>query len=291
MQSQMTYKVEKGPCLYLVPTPIGNLEDMTLRALRILGEVDLILAEDTRQTKKLLQHYEIDTNLESFHDHSNQNRVVSLIDQLQKGQRLALVSDAGMPLINDPGHPLVQACLQADIPVTSLPGPNAALTGLVASGLTASRFTYYGFFPRNKGDQVDLLEDLGRRQETGIFYESPYRIKHLVHQVGRVLGPDCRLVLARELTKLYEHYLRGSQVELADYLDQHTLKGEFVVVIEGGSLGTNILAADQTLPYKEHVELLMAQEGMTAKEAIKQVARIQKVKKQDVYQAYHEIEK
>lgn len=289
MQIQQSYKDLSRGCLYLVPTPIGNLADMTYRAVKILKEVDYILAEDTRQTIKLLQYYDIEKPLKSFHDHSSEDRVAAICQEVGQGKRLALVSDAGMPLINDPGHPLVQALLADDLPVIALPGPNAALTGLVASGLEAASFTYWGFFPRHKSDQVRVLEAVGQAQATAIFYESPYRVKDLVKQVGQVLGPQTKMVIARELSKLYESFLRGTQTELATYLDQESLKGEIVVLIQGGHLANQV--SDQVLlPYKEQVEMLMAQEGLLAKDAIKKVAKQRQVKKQDVYNAYHQIE-
>lgn len=283
---------EKGK-LYLVPTPIGNLDDMTFRAVNTLKEVALILAEDTRHTIKLLNHFTIETKMRSFHEHSRAQEVEEWVQMLEEGHDLALVSDAGMPLINDPGHPLVQACLEKAIDIVALPGANAALTALIASGLSSEHFTYYGFFPRSSKDQKAALSLVGSRQETAIFYESPFRIKKAVAAIEKELGPETLVVVARELTKRYEEYLRGTAVELSAYLAEHPLKGEIVLILEGGRLplGGNLAekAVNLDLPYKEQVELLMAEEGLSSKEAIKQVAKQLNIKKQDVYQAYHEL--
>ncbi|MBG9987845.1 16S rRNA (cytidine(1402)-2'-O)-methyltransferase [Aerococcaceae bacterium DSM 111176] len=273
--------------LYLIPTPIGNLEDMTYRAVRLLGEVDLLLAEDTRHTIKLLNHFGINTKMQSFHEHSNLHEIDNYIEKLQQGQSIGLVSDAGMPLINDPGHPLVTRVLDADIPVVSLPGANAALTALIASGLSAERFTYYGFFPRDKKEQQNILELIGNHDETALFYESPYRIKQAIQAVIKHLGQEREVVIARELTKSYEEYLRGQALELLTYLEENQLKGEIVLLIEGGGLKT--LANFDHLTYKQHVELLMSSQGLIPKEAIKQVAKLRSVKKQEVYNAFHEL--
>lgn len=273
--------------LYLIPTPIGNLEDMTYRAVRLLGEVDLLLAEDTRHTIKLLNHFGINTKMQSFHEHSNLHEIDNYIEKLQQGQSIGLVSDAGMPPINDPGHPLVTRVLDADIPVVSLPGANAALTALIASGLSAERFTYYGFFPRDKKEQQNILELIGNHDETALFYESPYRIKQAIQAVIKHLGQEREVVIARELTKSYEEYLRGQALELLTYLEENQLKGEIVLLIEGGGLKT--VANFDHLTYKQHVELLMSSQGLIPKEAIKQVAKLRSVKKQEVYNAFHEL--
>lgn len=275
--------------LYLVPTPIGNLEDMTFRAVNILKEADIVLAEDTRNTIKLLNHFDIQANLKSFHEHSRSSEVTAWIKELQEGQTIALVSDAGMPLINDPGQPLVEACLSEDIPVVALPGANAALTALVASGLGSERFTYYGFFPRGKKEQKEILELIGQRDETAIFYESPYRIKQAVASVNSVLGEETPLVIGRELTKRYEEYIRGQAGEVSEHLQGREIKGECVLLIEGGHLEVDQHEALSNLPYKEHVELLMATKGIQAKDAIKEVAKIREVKKQIVYNDYHNL--
>lgn len=292
IKNPTTGQLTKGK-LYLVPTPIGNLEDMTFRAINTLKEVALILAEDTRHTIKLLNHFQIETKMRSFHEHSRAHEVTEWVELLESGQDLALVSDAGMPLINDPGHPLVQACLEEAIDIIALPGANAALTALIASGLSSEHFTYYGFFPRATKEQKEVLSLVGSRQETAIFYESPFRIKKAVGAIEKELGPDTPVVVARELTKRYEEYIRGTASELATYLAEHSIKGEIVLMLEGGQLPAqgNLAqtAAQLELPYKEQVELAMAEDGLSAKDAIKQVAKQLGIKKQDVYQAYHEL--
>lgn len=279
--------------LYLVPTPIGNLEDMTFRAINTLKAVAYILAEDTRHTIKLLNHFDIETKMRSFHEHSRAHEVTEWVELLGSGQDLALVSDAGMPLINDPGHPLVQACLEEGIDIVALPGANAALTALIASGLASEQFTYYGFFPRSTKEQADVLKQVGSRQETAIFYESPFRIKKSLQAIEKELGPQTAVVVARELTKRYEEYLRGTASELVAYLAEHSLKGEIVLLLEGGQLtpqGDIAEAATRLeLPYKEQVEWAMATDNLSSKEAIKQVAKQLGIKKQAVYQAYHEL--
>lgn len=293
MQKQMSYRNNSSTSgtLYLVPTPIGNLEDITLRALRMLKEVDYILAEDTRQTIKLLNHFDIQTKLYSFHEHSRTTEVDRHIESLQQGQRIALVSDAGMPLINDPGHPLVQAALVEGIAVVALPGANAALTALISSGLATDRFTYYGFFPRQGKEQRELLTIVGTREETAIFYESPYRLKQTIAAMLKIFKSETQVVVAREISKQYEEYLRGNLEELHEYFKANDVKGEIVLLVEGmGNLVTEEAMINSDLPLKEQVEQLMADLGLSAKDAIKQVAKNQALRKQDVYQAYHEID-
>ncbi|MGX7077874.1 16S rRNA (cytidine(1402)-2'-O)-methyltransferase [Globicatella sanguinis] len=288
MNQQKSYLDGNGK-LYLVPTPIGNLEDMTFRAIHTLKQVDLILAEDTRRTIKLLNHFEIKQPMMSFHEHSSQNQVIQLIERLVQGENLALVSDAGMPLINDPGHPLVQAAIQHNISVIALPGANAAITALVASGLNAERFTYYGFFPRETKEQKDLAILIGQRNETAIFYESPFRLKKTVKRIAEYLSADTQIVLAREISKQYEEYLRGKLSEILEFLEHNEIKGEFVLLVEGGRgvTAVNSVVIDLELPLKEQVDQWIAEYGVSSKEAIKEVAKLNGLRKQLVYQAYH----
>ncbi|WP_124057803.1 16S rRNA (cytidine(1402)-2'-O)-methyltransferase [Vaginisenegalia massiliensis] len=297
MQQQKSYQPDQTiGALYLVPTPIGNLDDMTYRAVKVLASVDLILAEDTRNSIKLLNHFDIHQPMKSFHEFSRPSDLDYYASLLEAGQQIALISDAGMPLINDPGHPLVQRALAMNLPVIALPGANAALTALVASGLDCRQFTYYGFFPRATKEQKQLLSLVGQRQETAIFYESPFRVKKSVQAIQKELGPQTNLVLARELTKRYEEYLRATAAELLTHLADHELKGECVLLIEGGQGGRSEAEIDDTLTdasdltWKQQVEALMAAQGLDAKEAIKHVAKQQQVKKQLVYQAYHELD-
>lgn len=290
MNIQRSYNKElsKG-CLYLVPTPIGNLEDMTYRSVRILNEVDIILAEDTRTTAKLLQHYEIKTPLRSFHEHSSQQWMEEIVESMLSDVTFALVSDAGMPLINDPGHPLVQRVLSNNLSVIALPGANAALTALVASGLPATTFTYYGFYPRAKNERKTLLKHVKGQKETAIFYESPYRIKQLLQSLYDDYSPQARVVIAREVTKRFEEYIRGSVQEALAYVDEEGIKGECVVLLEG----LDDSAIDQTqdplllLSTVEHVNQLIKQHQIKPNAAIKQVAKVRGLSRSDVYNEYH----
>lgn len=287
MNIQRSYEQDQAS-LYIVPTPIGNLEDMTLRAIRILKEVDLILAEDTRLTGLLLKHFDISTPMRSFHDHSQQSQVDKWADFIEAGHRLALVSDAGTPLINDPGHPLVQELLRRSLPVISLPGASAAITALVASGLPSHHFSYYGFFPRHRKDQDKLLKEIARRIETAIFYESPYRIKASIERIAEVIGPMTPVVIAREISKRFEEYQRGTCQELCLYLEEQAIKGECVLLVYSqGQLMDSGLEELRELSYRDQVEELMQRQNISSKEAIKQVAQLNQVKKQVVYAAYH----
>ncbi|OJG19029.1 tetrapyrrole methylase [Enterococcus canis] len=285
MQIQKSFKEPAKGILYLVPTPIGNLEDMTMRGIRILQEADLIASEDTRNTQKLLNHFEIKTPQLSFHEHNIRERIPQLLEKLHNGAVIAQVSDAGMPSVSDPGHELVTACIAAELPVVALPGPTAGLTALIASGLLPQPFTFYGFLPRKKKEQREALEQLQGAQPTQIFYESPYRIKQTVTLMAEVFGPR-EAVICRELTKIHEEYLRGTLTELAEYLSEHELKGECCLLVAGGEAAEP--EADYAeLTLQEHVLALMAT-GSSSKEAIKEVAKRRKLPKQEVYQAYHE---
>ncbi len=219
--------------LYLVPTPIGNLEDITLRALRILKEVDLILAEDTRTSRKLLQHYEIDTPLRAYHAHNEHGITQSLVDSLQNGQTLALISDAGTPAISDPGFLLVRACHQQGVRVECLPGATALIPALVSSGLPADKFYFEGFLPHKKGRRT-RLDYLATLPHTFLLYESPFRLVKCLRQLIEVCGPDRPAGVCRELSKLHEEVKTGSLTELAEYFDgDKKVKGEIVVVVGG----------------------------------------------------------
>lgn len=288
MNQQKSY-LDSGGKLYLVPTPIGNLEDMTFRAITTLKNVDLILAEDTRRTIKLLNHFEIKQPMMSFHEHSNQNQIDQFIERMVGGESLALVSDAGMPLINDPGHPLVQAAIQHNLSVIALPGANAAITALVSSGLNAERFTYYGFFPRDNKEQNEMAILIGERIETAIFYESPFRIKKTVKKLAEYLSNETQIALAREISKQYEEYLRGSIVEVLEFLEHNEIKGEFVLLVQGdrGITKEHDSVIDPTLPLKQQVEQWMTENQVSSKDAIKEVAKLNGLRKQLVYQAYH----
>lgn len=285
MQKQQSYKQDTGK-LYLVPTPIGNLEDMTVRCVKILKEADLIASEDTRNTQKLLNHFEITTPQKSLHEHNYKERVPQLVEQLQMGKTIAQCSDAGMPSISDPGHELVKACLVEGIAVIALPGPTAGLTALIASGLSPQPNLFYGFLPRKKKEQKQALSELATQKATMIFYESPYRIAATIETMQEVFG-ERQAVICRELTKIHEEYLRGSFSELTDYLEQQSIKGECCLLVEGSSEIQEIVYEGS---YAEQVAALMQETELSSKEAIKEVAKRNQVKKQLVYQAYHQIE-
>lgn len=218
--------------LYLVPTPIGNLEDITIRALRILKEVDLILAEDTRTSYKLLHHYEIDKKVIAYHQFNEHKTVDTLTRQLEQGNTMALITDAGTPGISDPGFLLVRNCLQAGIEVECLPGATAFVPALVNSGFPCDRFYFEGFLPHKKGRQTRLKE-LASLSNTFILYESPFRLVKTLEQLAEVMGGNCKVSVSRELTKMFEETRRGTLIELADWYKQHTPKGEIVIVVDG----------------------------------------------------------
>lgn len=285
MQIQSSFKEDSGK-LYLVPTPIGNLKDMTLRAKEILETVDLIAAEDTRTTGKLLGLLGIETSgkMVSFHEFNAKEKAVELVDKVLAGQSIAQVSDAGMPVISDPGYELVQAAIAAGVAVVSLPGPSAFTTALIASGLPAQPFTYYGFLPRKKKQQQDFLAEIKERPETGIFYEAPHRIKSTLINLAAVLGPERKIVIARELTKLHEEYLRGTVAELSNHFEEVEPRGEMVVLIGGFE---KPVAEERSLAdlANEIDELVAA--GQSKKDAIASVAKSSQMKKSELYDYYH----
>lgn len=273
--------------LYLVPTPIGNLEDMTYRSVRILQEVDVIASEDTRNTQKLLNHFEIQTPQKSLHEHNYKERIPQLIAELMSGRSIAQVSDAGMPSISDPGHELVLACIQAGIPVVAIPGPTAGMTALIASGLLPQPFLFYGFLGRKKKEQQTTLETLKEYTATLIFYESPYRISATLTNMLTVFG-NRQVVLCRELTKIHEEYLRGSIEELLDYIEEHPVKGECCLLVEGNT-GSEEPQTQIEGSLKEQVEQLIAL-GEKTNAAIKAVAVKNGLKKQEVYRQFHDLD-
>ncbi|WP_164670607.1 16S rRNA (cytidine(1402)-2'-O)-methyltransferase [Virgibacillus doumboii] len=288
MKIQNSFSGDAEGGLYVVPTPIGNLEDITYRALKILKTVSVIAAEDTRNTRKLLNHFEIATPLISYHEHNKESREREMIDRLTNDESIAVVSDAGMPAISDPGYELVQAAIEADKPVVVLPGANAALCALVGSGLSAGEFHYYGFLPRKKKDKTMELERLKTLQATLIFYESPYRLKDTLKALHEQLG-NRQMAAARELTKKFEEYVRGTIEELISWTEEKELKGEFCLVVEGSS---EAVAEENSLWWshlsiKNHVTAYINEENIPSKEAIKRVAADRNMAKRDVYQAFH----
>ncbi len=218
--------------LILVPTPIGNLEDITLRAIKILKEADIILAEDTRVSSRLLNHFEIDKKLSPHHKFNEHKTVNSLISRLQQGNRVAMISDAGTPGISDPGFLLVRACVENNIEVECLPGPTALIPALAVSGLPTEKFVFEGFLPQKKGRQKRLIQ-LSEESRTIVFYESPYRLTKALSQFAEFFGNDRRAVVCRELSKMYEEIKRGTVTELAEYYTANPPKGEIVIVVEG----------------------------------------------------------
>ena len=218
--------------LYLVPTPIGNLEDITLRAIRILKEVDIILAEDTRKTNILLKHYDIKKMVFAHHQFNEHKAIPSLLIRMKSGESMAMVTDAGTPAISDPGYLLVRACIDTQIDVECLPGATAFVPALVNSGLPNDRFSFEGFLPQKKGRQKRLSE-LVEEQKTMIFYESPYRLLKTLIQFSEIFGEERKASVSRELTKIHEENIRGSLKELIEYYTKSTIKGEIVIIVEG----------------------------------------------------------
>lgn len=285
---QKSFEDESKGKLYVVPTPIGNLEDITFRALNILKKADLIAAEDTRNTQKLLNHFDIHTSLLSYHEHNKREREESIVKKVREGQLVALVSDAGMPAISDPGHELVRAMTEADLSVIVLPGANAALCALVGSGLPSDEFYFYGFLPRKKKDKKDELARLSTIQATILVYESPFRIKETLKMIEEYFG-NRKVAIARELTKRFEEYIRGTVDELISWTEDHEMRGEFCLVIEGSSeinMGSEEIWWSN-LSIIEHVLYYTEEQSLPSKEAIKKVATDRKLPKREVYQAYH----
>lgn len=285
IQQSYTQNKELGT-LYLVPTPIGNLEDMTIRAVNTLKEVDLIACEDTRVTQKLLNHFEIATSKVSYHEHNVQTQTSELLNELLNGKDIAQVSDAGMPSISDPGVELVEAAVDQNVTVVPLPGPNAAVTALIASGISPQPFTFYGFLSRKKSDLKEELEALEKKTETLVFYESPHRLKRFMKSLVDIFGEERSVVLAREVTKRYEEFIRGSAGEVNEWVHVTDLRGEFVVIVEGND------AAEETAYWEdwtalEHIDYKMRFEKMSSKEAIKAVAKERDVPKREIYALYH----
>lgn len=287
MKQQMSYHEDSSKgVLYLVPTPIGNLEDMTFRAVRTLKEVDLIAAEDTRQTRKLCSHFDIHTPLTRYDEHTKGKVGSQLIDQIKEGKSIALVSDAGMPAISDPGQDIVGLAISEEIAVIVLPGANAALTALVASGLSTNEFYYHGFLPRQKKARAAELDKLKSIQASLIFYESPHRLKEALQAMKEVLG-NREISIGRELTKKFEEYQRGTLEEALEWVETGTVKGEFVIVVEGTTEEVIEEKWWTDLGVNQHVEHYLSL-GLSSKDAIKSVAKEREVPKRDVYQSFHQ---
>jgi 16S rRNA (cytidine1402-2'-O)-methyltransferase len=279
---------EQDGCLYLVATPIGNLEDMTFRAISCLKEADLIAAEDTRQTLKLCRHFDIQTPLTSYHEHNKKQSGSKLFEAMKNGQKVALVTDAGTPAISDPGYDLAVLCIEENIRVIPLPGANAAVTALIASGLPAARFTFYGFLPRGKKDKEQVLESISRFPMTTIFYESPFRVKDTLQAIEHVMG-NRQVALAREITKKFETFIRGTVDEVSKYLAANEIKGECCILVEGSSEAASQeeMAWWDALTVEEHIDHYIKVKGLNSKDAIKKTAKERGLPKRDVYQLYH----
>lgn len=286
MQIQRSFKDQRETgTLFLVPTPIGNRDDMSYRMIQTLKEVDLIAAEDTRNTGLLLKHFEIRTPQVSFHEHNAMEKIPDLLAHLESGKNVAQVSDAGLPSISDPGHDLVKAAIEREIPVVAVPGPSAGITGLIASGLAPQPHIFYGFLPRKEGQQKAFFQEKRDYPETQIFYESPHRVRATLQNMLAVYG-DRPVVLVRELTKIYEEYTRGTIEELVAYLEENPLKGECLLIVEGASeQEANLEEVDLI----QEIDLLV-QSGIKKNQAIKQVAKQFGLQKSDLYARYHQEE-
>ena len=267
--------------LYVVATPIGNLEDMTYRAVRVLGEADLIACEDTRQTRKLLDHYQIRKPTISYHDHNEAERTEDLAARLRAGAAIALVSDAGMPLVSDPGYRLVRAAIEMGVPVQAIPGASATLTALAASGLPTDSFHFAGFLPHKPGQRAKLLEQLAEEHATLIFYEAPHRILEALEAIENVLGPR-PVVVARELTKIHEEFLRGTAAEIRAQLEgRDVIKGEITLLIGKGDEAAR--AAAPKIGIGSRVKQLMSEEKLDEKTALKRVAKEAGISRSEAY--------
>ncbi|WP_071458796.1 16S rRNA (cytidine(1402)-2'-O)-methyltransferase [Bacillus massilinigeriensis] len=289
MQQQKSFEreQEKG-ILYLVPTPIGNLEDMSYRAVRLLKEVDLIAAEDTRNTKKLCNYFEISTHVASYHEHNKETSGEKIIERIRQGEKVALVSDAGMPTISDPGYELVVAAIKEGLTVVPLPGANAALTALIASGIKTQPFFFYGFLQRGKKEKRKELNILAKQEATLIFYEAPHRLKETLVLMEEAFGQR-KIVLCRELTKKFEEFIRGTIAEARSWAEAGEARGEFVLIVEGASPQQQDEEENwwKEMTLKGHVEHYIVTESLPSKEAIKKAAKDRNMNKRDVYQAYH----
>ena len=271
-------------CLYLVATPIGNLEDITLRALRVLKEVNQIACEDTRQTQKLLNHYGIQARTVSYHEHNEMTRAAELIVELEQGARIALVSDAGMPGISDPGYRLITLAIRHQVPVVPVPGASAVVAALVASGLPSDAFQFGGFLPSKRGPRRNQLERIGEAQHTHIYYEAPHRIIETLEDVVEVLGSSRHVVVAREVTKVHEEFLRGRADEVLYQLRaRSSVKGEITLLIgKAVEAGERPTAAEKKT-VRTRVEEVMRARKLDEKAALKQVARELGISKSEAY--------
>jgi 16S rRNA (cytidine1402-2'-O)-methyltransferase len=275
-----------GPSLYLVATPIGNLEDITLRALRVLKEVDLIACEDTRQTLKLLSHYGIKTRLVSYHEHNEMTKASELVVDLEGGAKIALVTDAGMPGISDPGFRLIALAIRHHVPVVPIPGASAFLAALVASGLPTDSFRFSGFLPAKSGQRRKLLESVRESPRTQVFYEAPHRLLETLADVAEILGEDRHVVVAREVTKIHEEFLRGRAGEILGQLKARgDVKGEITLLIAKAEEGA-APSPSETGSVAQRVREIMAEEKADEKAALKKVAKERGIGKSEAYREW-----
>ncbi len=270
-------------CLYLVATPIGNLEDITVRALRVLGEADVIACEDTRRTVKLLNHYSLRKEMISYHEHNEMTRGAELVTRMEQGARLALVSDAGTPVISDPGHHLVALCLRHRIPVIPIPGPSALIAALAVSGMPTQEFVFVGFLPPRAGVRRKALDRLAKETRTIVLYESPHRLVETLAAALDRLGRR-PAVIARELTKIHEEFLRGDLAELLVRARRTPLRGEMTVLIGGAQPGDIQPAEMPSAPIRERVEQIMREESLDRKAALKRAARERGLTRREAYE-------
>ena len=272
------------PALYLVGTPIGNLEDITLRALRILKEVDVIACEDTRQTQKLLNHYAIHARTTSYHEHNEMTRSAELVKEMEEGARVALVTDAGMPGISDPGYRLIALAIRHQIPVVPVPGASAFLAALVASGMPTDSFRFSGFLPAKRGERRAALEGIENSAGTQVFYEAPHRIVEALADVVETLGSARNVVVAREVTKLHEEFLRGPAGKVLEQLKaRETVKGEITLLIGKAEEKSATAKAAGRTSVRQQVQQIMAEEKIDEKAALKKVAKERGISKSEAY--------
>ena len=282
--SSITLPLDPGPALYLVATPIGNLEDITLRALRVLNGVDLIACEDTRQTQKLLNHYGITTRTISYHEHNEMTKAAELVVDLEGGAKIALVTDAGMPGISDPGFRLITLAIRHRVPVIPIPGASAFLAALVASGLPTESFRFSGFLPAKRGERCTMLESVRNSPRTQVFYEAPHRVLETLEDIIEVLGPERHVVVAREVTKLHEEFLRGRAAEILEiFKSRGNVKGEITLLIAKADETTSPLLTDTRASVRRRVNQIMSEEKVDEKAALKKVAKELGVSKSEAY--------
>jgi 16S rRNA (cytidine1402-2'-O)-methyltransferase len=275
-----------GSALYLVATPIGNLEDITLRALRVLKEVDLIACEDTRQTQKLLSHYGIQTRTVSYHEHNEMTKAAELVVDLEGGAKIALVTDAGMPGISDPGFRLIALAIRHHVPVVPIPGASAFLAALVASGLPTDSFRFSGFLPAKSGQRRKLLQSVRDSPRTQVFYEAPHRVLEALTDVCEVLGGARYVVVAREVTKIHEEFLRGRAKEVLEQLKARgEVKGEITLLIAKAE-SSELRAMSSDVSVAQRVRQIMAQDHVDEKAALKQVAKERGIGKSEAYREW-----